>query len=147
MAKLTIRSDFVFDSLNSKTIETVRSCLNEMDRVGEINIVLESELGLEKVFQDFPKSAPQLYTLCIGPGYYSYSFRSVGSKFPIHEDFLCDTERLRRVELANCNISWDSRLLTGVTRLTLDNCSKSNSSIIQVLHALQRMPALPIFIL
>ena len=97
---------------------------------------------MEKVFQDFRKSAPQLHTLRIGPGYYSYSFRSVGSKFPIHEDFLCDTERLRRVELTNCNISWDSRLLTGLTRVNLDNCSKSNSSIIQVLHALQRMPAL-----
>jgi hypothetical protein len=95
-------------------------------------------MKLEEIFRDLPKSAPQLHTLCIG----SYSFRDVGPAFSIRKDFLHDTERLHRVELTNCKISWDSPLLIGLTRLTLEDCSKASSSIIQVLHALQRMPAL-----
>jgi hypothetical protein len=82
-----------------------------------------------------PKSAPQLHTLCIRP-FFS------GPTFSIHDDFLYDTENLQRVELINCKISWDSRLLTGLTRLGLQLSLKANSSIIQVLQALQRMPAL-----
>ena len=39
---------------------------------------------------------------------------------PIHEDFPYDTERLKCYELSNCKISWDSRLLTGLTRLTTE---------------------------
>ena len=40
-------------------------------------------------------------------------------------------------------ISWGSRLLTGLTRLTLiEDCLNPNSSVIQFLHALQRMLAL-----
>ena len=65
-----------------------------------------------------------------------------GTTFSIHEDFLYDTERLQRVELINCKISWDSRLLTGLTHLNLEDSLNANSSIIQFLHALQRMPAL-----
>ena len=59
----------------------------------------------------------------------------------IPKDFLYDTERLQRVELIDCKMGWDSRLLTGLTRLHLDSL-KAKSSTIQFLHALQRMPAL-----
>jgi hypothetical protein len=131
MAKLTIRSE----SSDPKTIETVRSCLYEMNRVQEINFTAFSRSILEDIFRDLPKSAPQLHTLCIRPF-------SSGPAFSIHDDFLYDTENLQRVELINCKISWDSRLLTGLTRLNLQNTLKANSSIIQVLQALQRMPAL-----
>ena len=138
MAKLTIRSGLSLDTSNPKIIETVRSCLYEMNRVEEIKFDAIPKMKLEEIFRDLSKSAPQLHTLCIG----SYSFSDVGPAFPIRKDFLHDTERLRRVELTNCKISWDSPLLIGLTRLTLGDCSKANSSIIQVLHALQRMPAL-----
>jgi hypothetical protein len=137
MAKLTIRSGFSFDASNTKAIETVRLCLYEMNRVEELKLPTIPGSILEKFFRDSPKSAPQLHTLCIG----SHSFRFVKG-FSVHEDFFCDTERLQRVELINCKISWDSRLLTGLTRLRLEDSLKANSSIIQVLHALQRMPAL-----
>ena len=90
---------------------------------------------LEKILRDLPKSAPQLHTLCI-------QLFSGAACFSIDEDFLYDTERLQCVELTNCKISWDSQLLTGLTRLTLINSLKANSSIIQVLQALRRMPAL-----
>ena len=138
MAKLTIRSDSSFESSNPKVIETVRSCLCEMKRVEKIDLTTLPGLMLEEIFRDLPKSAPQLHTLRIG----SYSFRFVGTAFSIHEDFLDDTERLRHVQLINCKIGWDSRLLTGLTRLTLEDSLKANSSIIQFLQALQRMPAL-----
>ena len=143
MAKLTIRlgAGLSFETPNPKAIDTVRSCLYEMNRVEEINLNPIPRLILEKIFRDLPKSAPQLHTLCIGVSS-DHSFHFVGPAFQIHEDFLYDTERLRRVELTNCKISWDSQLLTGLTRLTLENSSKENSSIIQVLHALKRMPAL-----
>jgi hypothetical protein len=135
MAKLTIQSDRSGRFFDPKTIETVRSCLYEMDRVEKIDITTISGSILEEIFRDLPKSAPQLHTLCIG--------RSYGTAFSIHEDFLYDTERLQRVELINCKISWDSRFLTGLTRLTLEGSkSLELNSIIQVLHALQRMPAL-----
>ena len=130
MAKLTIRSGFSLETSNPKIIETVRSCLYEMNRVEEINIATIPRRILE-IFRDLPKSAPQNHTLCIR----SHSLRSAKTAFPIHDDFLYDTERLRRVELINCNISWDSRLLTGLTRLTLENSLKANSLIIQFLHA------------
>ena len=140
MAKLTIRSGLSFETSNPKTIETVRSCLRQMNRVEEINLSIIPELILEEIFRDLPKSAPQLHTLCIR----SYWFRFSGTAFSIHEDFLCDTERLQHVELINCKISWDSRLLTGLTRLTIEveDSLETNSSINQFLHALQRMPAL-----
>ena len=138
MAKLTIRSGLSLDTSNPKIFETVRSCLSEMNRVEELKLIAIPGVILKEIFQDLPKSAPHLHTLGIG----SYSFSHAGPSFPIHEDFLYDTDRLQRVELTNCEISWDSRLLTGLTVLTLDDCSKANSSIIQVLHALQRMPAL-----
>ena len=97
-------------------------------------------MTLEKIFRNLPKSAPQLHTLCIGVGGHSFQYTGIG--FSIHDDFLYDTERLQCVELTKCKISWDSRLLTGLTRLALEVSLNSNSSIIQVLHALQRMPAL-----
>jgi hypothetical protein len=120
MAKLTIRSN----SSYSEPIETVRSCLYEMNRVEEIDFLFTAFPGriLEDIFRDIPKSAPQLHTLCIR------SFSSPA--FSIHEDFLYDTENLQRVELINCKISWDSRLLTGLTRLNLQNTIKANSSIL-----------------
>ena len=90
------------------------------------------------IFRDLPKSAPHLHTPCIG----SYPFRFVGAAFQIDESFLYDTKRLQPVELTNCKISWDSRLLTGLTSLSLEDSLMENSSIIQVLHALQQMPAL-----
>ena len=136
MAKLTIRSDLFLDGSDlwlrseTKAIETVRSCLYEMNRVEEINLTVFRQAILGKIFRDLPKSAPQLHTLCIG------------GVFSIHEDFLYNTERLQRVELNHCKISWDSRLLTGLTHLTLRDSLEANASIIQVLHALQRMPAL-----
>jgi hypothetical protein len=132
-AKLTIRSNL---SLEKPTlIGSVRSCLYEMNRVEEIDFTAILGFIFEKIFRDLPnKSAPQLHTLCI-------QILS-GTAFSIHEDFLYDTERLQRVELFNCKISWDSRLLTGLTCLTLWNSLKANSSFIQVLHALRQMPAL-----
>jgi hypothetical protein len=135
-AKLTIRSSLSLPKLKHETIvETVRSCLYEMNRVEEINLSVNPILIFEEIFRGLPKSAPQLHTLtlCI--------WKFPGA-FSIHDGFLHDTERLQRVELINCKISWDSRLLTGLTRLTLGNSLKAKSLIIQVLHALRRMPAL-----
>ena len=129
-AKLTIRSG----SLPKSTlISTFRSCLCEMNRVEEIDLTIRGST-LKEFLRDLPKSAPQLHTLRL------QILSEI--RFSIHEDFLYDTERLQRVELTNCNISWDSQLLTGLTCLTLKNSLKANSSITQFLHALRRMPAL-----
>ena len=135
MAKLTIHHPFGISS--RKTIETIRLCLYEMNRVEKIGITMLSELISDETFRDLPKSAPQLHTLRIG-------LSSFKTGFSIHEDFLYDAERLQHVDLINCKISWDSRLLTGLTRLRLEveDSSKLNSSMNQFLHALQRMPAL-----
>jgi hypothetical protein len=133
-AKLTIRS--ITSSLNTsdpRIIDTVRSCLCEMNRIKEIKFASIPGSKLEKFFRDIPKSAPQLHTLYIQP---------LETAFSIDDDFLYDTEHLQHVKLFNCNISWDSRLLTGLTRLTLQVSLEADSSIIQVLQALQRMPAL-----
>ena len=136
MAKLTIRSGPSQEISDSKTIETVRSCLYEMNRVEEIKLNTIPGPLLDEIFRDLPnKSAPQLHSLCI-------CFFPRGTAFSIPEDFLCDTERLQSVELTNCKISWDSQLLTGLTRLVLQVYLKADSSILQVLQALQRMPAL-----
>ena len=134
-ATLTIRSNFSLgESKTTIIIETVRSCLYEMSRVEEIELSVVPGLVLEKIFRDLPKSAPQLHTLCLELLF--------GTTFSIDEDFLYDTERLQHVELIDCEISWDSQLLTGLTRLSLENSLKANTSIIQVLDALRRMPAL-----
>ena len=134
-ANLTIRTSPSLDTSDPKNIEIVRSCLYEMERVAEIKFTAIPASKLKKILQDLPKSAPQLHTLCLRPFYSD-------TPFSILDDFLCDTERLQHVDLINCKISWDSRLLTGLTRLTLHDSLEANSSIIQVLHALQRMPAL-----
>ena len=135
MAELTIRIDL---SYQPKSIfETMKLCLSHMKHIGELNISGISGTRLKEVFQDLPKFAPQLHTLriarCLG-----------GEAFTIHEYFLCDAERLQCIDLANCEISWDSRLLTSLTRLTLHHSlgEKANSSFIHFLYALQRMPAL-----
>ena len=134
MAKLTIQ--FFPSETCTKTIETFRSCLYEMNRIEEMAIDV-SVLIWEVIFwglPGLPKSAPQLHTLSIRS-------RLPRTEFSIHEDFFSDTGSLRHVELIDCQISWDSRLLTGLTRLILEHSLKANSSIIQFLHALQRMPA------
>ena len=132
MAKLTIRSSPSLATSKPETIiETVRLCLYAMHRVEEINLFGIPGSILEEICRALPKSAPQLHTLCI----------SSRTAFSIHEDFLYNTERLQRVKLINCKISWDSQFLSGLTRLTLYSL-KANSSIIQFLHALRRMPAL-----
>ena len=137
MAKLTIRpGSAVFEKSNPqgiKAIETVRLCLYEMNRVEELKLYSNLGFKMEEIFRD-SKSVPHLHTLYIGC--------SSRSPFSIHEDFLYDTERLQHVLLINCTIGWNSRLLTCLTRLHLENSLKANSSVTQVLHALQRMPAL-----
>ena len=140
-AKLTIRTGFSLDTSNPKIIRTVKSCLSEMNRVEEINLVSIPGLILEEIFRDVPKSAPQLHTLCIDSSAYP-EIRFSEPNFSIREDFLCDTERLQCVKLIDSKINWDSQLLTGLTRLTLEDSLKANSTITQVLHALQRMPRL-----
>ena len=122
MAKLTIRSSPSLEMSNPKTIETVTPCLYEMNRVKEIDLTTRDGLTLEEIFRDLPKSAPQLHTLSIG----SYSSHLA---FSIHEDFLYNTNRLQRVKLINYKISWDSRLLTRLTRLTLEDSLEANTSI------------------
>ncbi|KAF8806753.1 hypothetical protein BYT27DRAFT_7190406 [Phlegmacium glaucopus] len=119
MAKLAIQVDLPYQSLNSRMIPPGST--------------------LKQLFRDIPKSAPQLNTLRI-----NNASPPTGPAFTIQEDFFSDTERLRCVHLTKCKIGWDSRLLIGLTRLTLHNTLKdhSSSSILQFLHALQRMPAL-----
>ena len=145
MAKLTIRVDVGYQSTDPRVLDSIKSCLQTADRLGEINISTPSESILKKLFQDLPsKSAPQLHTFRIVlPPIFS------GQAFTIHEDFLSNTERLQSVHLVNCRISWDSRLLTGLTHLTLHDSLKDNAtfSINQFLYALQRMPALTNLIL
>ena len=117
-ANLTIRSYPPLRLSDLKTIETARPCLYEINRVEEI------------YFRDSPKSAPQLRALCIRP------FHSE-TVFSIHEDFLCDTERLQCVELINCKISWDSLLLTGLTRFwphSLNSTSFSEGELMLCKH-------------
>jgi hypothetical protein len=132
MANLTIRFCSPYRIFRKHT-KAFRLCLYEMNRVEEITFTFPGCMW-EDIFSDLlPRSAPQLHTLCI---------RSTGMRLSLHEDLFYDTERLQRVELINCKISWDSQLLTGLTRLTLQHSLKANCSIIQFLHALQRMPAL-----
>ena len=124
MAKLTIQSPISFTRSSPKAIETFISCLYEMNRVKEIAIAV-SGLIWEDIFCGFHESAPHRHTLRIRS---SFKRRNeIG--FLIHGDFFYDTERLQRVELINCKISWDSRLLTGFTRLILEDSLKANSSI------------------
>ncbi|KAF8810888.1 hypothetical protein BYT27DRAFT_7134588 [Phlegmacium glaucopus] len=138
MAELTMQADLIY-STNSRVLDAIRLCLFQMIRLKEIDIFkLEtpgSTMTLEQLFQDIPKSAPQLHTLHL---------RNAASLFAIPDDFLSDTERLKCVHLKGCKIGWDCTLLTGLTRLTLHDSLKdhSNSSIVPFLHALQRMPAL-----
>ena len=140
MAKLIIRAD-VGPSTDPSTLDSIKSCLHTTDRLGEITISAFSESLLEKLFQGLvPKSAPQLHTFRI----VLCSNYPKPNTFTIHENILSDMERLRCVHLVECKISWDSRLLTVLTHLTLHRSLKDNasSSIIQFMHALQRMPAL-----
>jgi hypothetical protein len=89
MAKLTIRSSLYLNTSNPKVVETVKSCLHEMNRIEENKNNRNFETGIGGNFRDVPKSAPQFHTLCIG----SYTFTSLGPAFPIHDDFLYDTEQ------------------------------------------------------
>ena len=127
-AILTIRSGLSIETLKPKATETVRSCLYEMNRVKEIELIVVPVLILEEIFRDIPKSAPQLHTLCIQ----SHSpFH--GTAFVIHEYFLYDTERLQHVELISCKISWD---------ISVPDWPHSLNSRRLFEGELQRMPAL-----
>ena len=95
MAKLNIRSSLSFDTSKLETVETIRSCLYEMNHVGEIDICMIPGRILKENSRDLPKSAPQLHILCIRS--FPLQSRSSGTAFSIHEDFLYDTERLQSV--------------------------------------------------
>ncbi|KAF8805100.1 hypothetical protein BYT27DRAFT_7258583 [Phlegmacium glaucopus] len=143
MAKLTMQVGLRSQSMNSRVLNPVKSCLSQMIRLEEIDILGAPESTLKQFFQDIPKSAPQLKTLRVDNAtVVPTSFLSTA--FTIPDDFLSDTARLRCVQLKRCKIGWDCRILTGLTRLTLHDSLKdhSNSSIIPFLHALQQMPAL-----
>ncbi|KAF8810887.1 hypothetical protein BYT27DRAFT_7185390 [Phlegmacium glaucopus] len=145
MAKLTMRVGLNPQTMSSRVLDPIKSCLSQMIRLEEINIFGVPEVTLKHLFQDIPKSAPQLNTLRVDNAtVVPTSLLSTHSAFTIPDDFISDTERLRCVQLKRCKISWDCRLLTDLTCLTLHHSSKdhSNSSIIPFLHALQRMPAL-----
>ena len=111
-----------------------------MNRVEEIDIAIIPGRLLEKNFRDLPMSAPQLHirihcVLEVGrPTSPKLFFRSM--KISSTTQNACN--------VFNCKIGWDSRLLTGLTRLNLEaeDSLNLNSSINQFLHALQRMPAL-----
>ena len=135
MATLTVQVDFSYQT-DSRNLDSIKSCLSQMIRLGKIDISATSASTLEKLFLDLPKSAPQLHTFCITIHHFSES------EFTIPEEFLTDTERLQCVHLQGCKIGWDSPLLTGLTRLALYDSLKDNASTIQFLHALQRMPSL-----
>ena len=112
-----------------------------MDRIEEIGLTAIPGMMLEEIFRDLPKSAPQLHTLCIDSSIFTQIPNS-GPTFSIHEDLFCDTEQLRRVGLIRCGIGWDSKLLTGLTSLGLEDSLNADTTIVQVLDALKRMPAL-----
>ncbi|KAF8803469.1 hypothetical protein BYT27DRAFT_7195760 [Phlegmacium glaucopus] len=141
MAKLTMRIGLIY-STNSRVLDPIRLCLSQMIRVKEIDIFETSGSTLEQLFQDIPKSAPQLHTLRLNesmPTGLPFTYSAT-----ISDDFLSDTGRLQCVQLTKCKIGWDCTLLTGLTRLTLHDSLEdhSSSSMVQFLHALQRMPAL-----
>ena len=119
--------------------------LSHMERVCEITICFcrrgSQAIGhIHEMLSRFPKSAPRLRSLSITSSDADSKYTmSLPKGFPLSE-----TPRLRQLVLARCNfLDWDSKLLTGLTSLSVEYIARNNHpSARQVLNALRRMPAL-----
>ncbi|KAF8165560.1 hypothetical protein B0H34DRAFT_689570 [Crassisporium funariophilum] len=135
MANLTVKGTF----RNRHNNFFPRKLLGLMHHVEEIDIA-SATWPMQYWISELPQEAPQLHTLRIRCIRLSSDYHI---SFVIPDNVLSETPQLRRLELEGGGFDWDSRVLSGLTHLTLRNAPiDTRPSTTQFLNALQRMPAL-----
>ncbi|KIY53370.1 hypothetical protein FISHEDRAFT_33448, partial [Fistulina hepatica ATCC 64428] len=126
--------------MTPKMVETVQLALQSLDRTRELSITASTG-GLQRLFRHTLSYAPVLESLTIHNSRYPYV---VDSGFNIPDSFLRgDAPRLRRLEIVQCQLRWDSPFLTGLTHLKIvDLMEHRRPTIDQLVNVLDKMPCL-----
>jgi hypothetical protein len=140
MAPLTIKVDDSIEvddrHFTPKMLDSVRLALQHISRIRDLHIVT-SRIDMSNLFDHH---APLLQSLHIHLNYssfFGYSFA------PPQIPIVGGGYHLRRLELINCDISWESPLLCDLVHLKLhDIFFRNPPTITQLLDALDKMPLL-----
>ena len=141
MASLIVRPNGRNPSVSTSTM---KMALSHILRIKELRLHIQ-ELGnnLQEVISSLPKCAPRLEILQLSMGTHLHHPFGRNDTGRIPEDTLCETPRLRQLELSHCEFSWNSQLLSGLTHLTLNRVpSNARPSSTQFMDALRSSPNL-----
>ncbi|KAJ3512130.1 hypothetical protein NLJ89_g3704 [Agrocybe chaxingu] len=139
-ASLTIHANL--ERHHTCTLDNLELALNHAWRLRHFTLNC-GHVPIQRVLESFPRSAPRLESLVINDGP-RYSLASY-PPFKLACDSFSDTDRLRRLELVKVEVNWDSRLLSSLTHLKLDDISFGGRPLTtQLLNMLRRMPDLEV---
>jgi len=142
-ANLTIRINL--DSMPGKHVALHTMCEiihANPHRIREVTLDNFTMDDIQDAFKHLPHSSVfPLQSLTITPLNF-HLFENVGDSITFIEKYLGDTSDLRRVDLFR-TLAWDSRILTGLTHLTIRNeLMVQQPSSTQFFDAIRRMPRL-----
>jgi hypothetical protein len=125
-------------TVESSTImrDSIHSALDHISRIKEVHLVA-SQPDMTELFDRIDKrTAPLLQSLHLEN---PLPIRVPDNKFTLPETLLV-SNRLQRLELVHCNMSWNSPILRNLVHMKLHNTSPP--TITELLEALERMPLL-----
>jgi len=133
-ANLTVHATFSVRTHPPK-VSAIVLALSHMARIKTMTLSnLDPDVATE-IFSQLPRSAPQLEFLYISSDYFP------GPRIP--DDALWGTSRLHNLQLWNCELNWDSQILSSLTHLEL-GCVSSRPTTTQFLAMLSRLPDLQV---
>jgi len=138
MASLIVKADAL--NRSNSSMANTKVALSQISRIKELYLnSQEAEDILQNVLSTLARSAPRLEVLRIS---IRNRYHTSGT-FHIPSETLCETPRLRQLELYSCDFCWDSQLLRGLTHLTLHSVSSNaRPTLTQLLDVLRSCPDL-----
>jgi hypothetical protein len=126
------------DNLNptTKQMDAIRLVLQHISRIKELRLTAPGDT-IAELINPIDEPAPLLQSLHLSDplGYYLW-----GDLYMLPERlFVCDGHHLQRLELMNCNIPWESPLLSGLVHFKFYT---SITTTTRLLETLEKMPLL-----
>ncbi|KAG6813890.1 hypothetical protein H0H92_006297 [Tricholoma furcatifolium] len=142
MASLVVKADL--SCITPKIFEAVRLALLNGPRISDLQLRASSATLARLLSSEIPFEAPMIQSLSLSV--------PRATRFGTDEGFTLpdtilnnDTSYLKKLDLRKINISWNSRLLKGLTHLVVHDVAPSaRATIGQLMDALERMPALEV---
>jgi hypothetical protein len=149
MLRRSKESSLVIISDTDRIDSGIVSALQQIHRIRQLSLENLSWDSWNILREMFPKSVPQLESLCLKRGVTPYERSPPWTVDPgpliIPENILCETGRLSQLELENCHLNWNSQshLLRSLTHLTLSGLPQTSlPTAKQFASALKSMPEL-----